>query len=211
MLHTFHSLATLLMTTNFAAALALAIQTAPRSALTVSQLGSIAPSSTTCAGAPHPSECRTAGQALPYILESFSKYSIDSTGAQAALLSTMAFESAEFKYQKNYFPGNPGQGTRNMQSAEFNLQYAQSIPELTNQLSAAEASGPNGARDLLISNDAWDFGSAAWFLATQCGEEVKSGLAQGGPAAFTAYIGCIGTTLTDERQEYWQKATAALG
>ena len=183
----------------------------PRSTLTVAQLELIAPASNTCGGAPHPSECRTASQALPYILESFNTYSIFSPGAQAALISTIAFESAEFKYQRNYFPGNPGQGTRNMQSASFNMQYAQSIPALAGQVSNAEAAGPNGVRDLLISQDAWDFGSAAWFLTTQCGQSVQTALAQGSPDGFAAYIGCIGTTMTDDRQAYWQRAIAALG
>ena len=178
-----------------------------RSTLTASQLQSIAPTSNTCAGATYPAQCRTATQALPYILQSFETYSITTAGAQAAIISTIALESGDFKYQIHYFPSpNPGQGTRNMQSAQFNLQYATSL-----QLGAAEQSGPNGVLDALIGNDAYDFGSAAWFLDTQCGPDVKAGLATGGSPAFTAYLNCIGSAMSPDRQAYWTRATAALG
>ena len=186
------------------------LSNACNSDITISKLEAIVPSSLSCSGAPYPTECRTASEALPHILQSFKSYDVTSAGAQAAILSTIAFESGDFKYQKNYFPGNPGQGTRNMQSAAFNLEYAQSIASLSNRITDAEAAGPNGIRDLLITSDDWDFGSAAWFLTTQCGEDVKDQLAQGGDAGFSAYLGCIGTTETEERQEYWSRASNVL-
>lgn len=123
----------------------------------------------------------------------------------------MAFESDEFKYQKNYTPGNPGQGTRNMQSAAFNVDYAQSITDLSASLAAAESSGPSGVRDLLISNDYHDFGSAAWFLTTQCGPDVKNELVAGGMTGFMAYLSCVGTSMTPDREAYWERANSALG
>ena len=93
-----------------------------------------------------------------------------------------------------------------MQSAAFNLQYATSL-----QLGAVEQAGPSGVLDALISNDTYDFGSAAWFLDTQCGPDVKANLATGGLDAFTAYLGCIGTTMSPDREAYWQRAAVALG
>lgn len=95
--------------------------------LNVSQLVSIAPKSSSCANAPFPSECRTAAQAVGPISASFVTYGVTTPGEQAAILSTMAFESDDFQYQINHFPGTPGQGTRNMQSPTYNLKYAQSI------------------------------------------------------------------------------------
>lgn len=181
-----------------------------RSSLTVSQLVSIAPTSVTCGGAPYPSECRTASQALPHIVQAFNTYQINSASMQAAILSTIAYESGDFKYQKNYFPGNPGQGTRNMQSLAFNLQYARSIPALSSRLSEVESVGPNGVRDLLITNDDWDFGSAAWFLVTQCGQEVLTALGRGDNEGFSAYLGCVGTDMNEVREAYWQRAITAL-
>lgn len=86
-------------------------QSASSSAITPTQLLQIAPSSGTCAGAPYPAECRTAAQAAPVLTSSFQKYGITSAAEKAALISLMAFESGDFKYNKNYYPGTPGQGS----------------------------------------------------------------------------------------------------
>lgn len=181
------------------------------STLTADQLAVIAPASKSCVGATHPDECRTSAEALQPILNSFAKYSIDTAGAQAAVLSTIAFESADFKFQKNYYPGNPGQGTRNMQSAAFNLKYAVSIPALAGQIPQIQGQDANAVRGLLLSNDDYDFGSAAWFLTTQCGPEVARSLADGSFAGYMAYLGCIGTPSEDARKAYWLRATTVLG
>lgn len=93
-----------------------------------------------------------------------------------------------------------------MQSATFNLQYATSL-----RLEAAEQGDPSGILDALLANDTYDFGSAAWFLDTQCGPNVKARLATGGLDTFTVYLGCIGETISPDREAYWQRATAALG
>lgn len=71
----------------------------------------IAPQSSTCTDAPHPAECRTASQALEPIVASFITYGITSEAEMAAVISLIAFETADFKYQNNYYPGNPGQGS----------------------------------------------------------------------------------------------------
>ena len=93
-----------------------------------------------------------------------------------------------------------------MQSASFNAQYAASL-----KLEAAGQGGPDGILNALVANETYDFGSAAWFLHTQCGTAVETQLASGGMAGFTAYLGCIGTSMTPDRQAYWQRANAALG
>ena len=126
----------------------------------------------------------------------------------AAVLSLMAFESGDFKYNTNHFPGRPGQGTRNMQMPPINLKYAQSIPELA----SAGSSDPVQLLKLLTSNDDYDFGSGSWFLATQCPASVRSGLETGSQEGWEAYISsCVGTTATPERQAYWERAKKALG
>ena len=175
------------------------------------QVLSIAPSSSTCAGAPKPKECRTADQAASSISTVFSMYGITSPGEKAALISTMAFETGDFKYDVNYFPGNPGQGTRNMQSAEFNLLYAQSIPALAYPLQAV-INSPNGIRDLLTANDIYDFGSAAWFLTAHCGEATRAALQSGGLVGWKSYVSdCIHTPPTSDRQAYWERAAQVFG
>jgi hypothetical protein len=186
-------------------------------AITAADLIKIAPDTESCVGAPYPDECRTASAAAPAIAISFTNFDIPSFGAQAALVALMLFESGDFKYNKNHFPapGRPGQGTRNMQSPEFNEKYAEYLPTVctncglsTAEVEQAKAEGPAAVLDY-ISGDEWSFGSAAWFLKTQCDASIETGLAAGTQAGFKSYIeDCVGTTLTDERIAGWEKVMA---
>ena len=194
-----------------------ALNHARSSTLSVNQILAIAPKSSTCEGAPYPEQCRTAEQALPHIVGSFQKYGINSAAEQATLIAIMAFETGDFKYNVNVVPGTPGQGTRNMQSASFNMAYAMSIPSISVKLASVMTgpeglNNPNGIRDLLTADDDLDFGSAAWYLKTQCGPAVGNNLADGGISAWQAYItGCVHTTPTEDRQAYYERAMKALG
>ena len=173
------------------------------------QLLSIVPSASSCVGATSPNECATAAQALDPILVAFSQYKVTSAPEQAALLSWIAFESGEFKYQRSHYPGTPGQGTRCMISPAFVKRYVASIPALAS--SAASTSDPAAMLDLVLS-DQYSFASAAWFLTTQCSQEVRAQLQTGSDAGWEAFIQqCVQTSLTDARRAYWKKAVAALG
>jgi hypothetical protein len=79
--------------------------------LTADQLLTIAPTANTCDNAPAAGECSTAEQAVPFITQSFTNYKVTSPAEQAALISLMAFETDDFKYKKNHYPGVPGQGS----------------------------------------------------------------------------------------------------
>ena len=198
----------------------------PRAASTLEQtLLLIAPSSSTCASAPIAEQCRTASQAALFIEKSFSTYNITSTPEKAALISLMAYETASFKYNENMFPGRPGQGTRNMQMIGYNVLYVQSMPCMDEELaraagvgsagvvSAEELSGgqANAVRRLVTGDDEMDFGSAAWFLTTQCSAEIRKGLQTEGLEGWARYITeCVGTTVAD-RQVMFTAALAALG
>lgn len=57
-------------------------------------------------------QCRSASQAAEPLIHSFEKYKITSKPEMAAILGLIAFETGEFKYQKNVFPGTPGQGSK---------------------------------------------------------------------------------------------------
>jgi len=164
----------------------------------------IAPNSQTCATAPFPTECRTAEQSLPYILASFKTYNIKSPAVQAALISLMAYESGDFVYNQNHFPGVPGQGTRNMQSPTYNALYATYL---------GFENSPTGAELIAaVGDDEYTFASAAWFLITQCGFAVMENMSGGSRAAWEAYLtGCVGTTVDTGRVAYWERAIAALG
>lgn len=190
----------------------------PTKRISAADIMKIAPETSSCANGPAPGECRTATQAAPYVAISFSNFGITDFNSQAALLSLMLYETANFKYAINHFPGVPGQGTRNMQSPEFNLEYAKWLSTICtncgitpNQVAAAEAQGPVAVLKL-VNTDEWGFGSAAWFLSTQCDAPVKEGLKAGTQAGWEAYLtSCIGTTVTADRTAIWTKALALKG
>ncbi|KAJ5628434.1 hypothetical protein N7490_010662 [Penicillium lividum] len=179
--------------------------------LTEAQIIAIAPTSETCDNPPAEGECATAQQAAKFSSQAFDDYQVTSKAEQAAVISLMAFETGDFKYNKNHFPGTPGQGTRNMQSPAFNKKYANSIPALKDQISKV-ADSPADLLDLLRGDETYDFGSGAWFLTTQCSGDVRTALQSGDESGWQRYITeCVGTSVTDERKEYWQRAVEALG
>ena len=183
----------------------------------------ISPNSSSCAGASFPLECRTANQAAPFIEKSFATYNITTPQEMAALVSLMAFETADFKYRKNHFPGRPGQGLRNMQMKTYNALYASSIKNASLSSSVSKVTGTNDASslsdvqadallDLLASNDEYDFGAAAWFLYTQCSNNIRNGLRMDGSQGWEAYLkNCVGTEVSEERRAYYKRALSALG
>ncbi|KAL8990932.1 MAG: hypothetical protein Q9169_007991 [Polycauliona sp. 2 TL-2023] len=205
----------ILTTTLTLATLLLAVPAPPSTPILFKRapgsLIAMAPLSKTCSGAKFANECKTAAQAAPFINASFKTHSITSAGEAAAIISLIALESGDFKYNKNHFPGRPGQGTRNMQMPAFNLEYAKSIPELKGGL---EKAGTDVVKvlDLLVAKGEYDFGSAAWFMKTKCSKGVREGLQKGTTEAWKKYITeCIGTTVTPERQAGWEKAAKAMG
>ncbi|GIJ89930.1 hypothetical protein Asppvi_008876 [Aspergillus pseudoviridinutans] len=179
--------------------------------ITAAQIETIAPKSKSCTDAPAPGECATSEQAAGNIAKSFETYKVTSVAEQAAVIGLMAFESLDFEYNRNHFPGVAGQGTRNMQSPAFNAKYAASLPALADKLKGVSGD-PAGVLDLLLSNEEYDFGSGAWFLTTQCSQDVRSELQSGSEAGWQKYItSCVGTDANEERKAYWTRAVQALG
>ena len=182
-------------------ATALPAATTTSKSLTAAQLIAMAPETASCSGAQFPAECADATRAAPAIAKSFTKYGFNTPGEQAALIAIMLFESGNFKFNKNHYPGRPGQGTRNMQMENFNLKYAADIK--------GSASSP--VLDQL-NDDESSFGSAAWFLKTQCTPAIAKGLQDGSSKGWDAYLTqCVGTTHTADRDVSWTKAKAQLG
>jgi hypothetical protein len=149
---------------------------------------------------------------------SFTNFGVSDFNTQAALLSLMLYESGSFKYAINHFPGVPGQGTRNMQSPQFNLEYAKWLSTVCkncgitpNDVATAEAKGPVAVL-ALVNSDEWGFGSAAWFWDTQCSSDIKQDLKAGTEAGWNAYLtSCVGTTATSARTAIWKKALELKG
>ena len=99
---------------------------------------------------------------------------------------------------------------RNMQSPDFNALYAKSIPALRPELGPVSGQ-PEAVLDLLLTEDAYDFGSAAWFLTTQCPSKVRTSLKTGSEEGWKTYLtSCIGTTVTEDRKVVWERAVKVL-
>ncbi|KAK7757145.1 hypothetical protein SLS62_000693 [Diatrype stigma] len=182
-------------------------------------IAKVAPASTTCADTSSNSECRTNVQVAPHILDSLIKYGVTSNGAVAAIVALSAFESTSYKDKVNKSSRTPGQGTANMQSYDFNVQYANSFPELKDKVAALGLPADGSASDdqknqllALVTDDKYNFGSAAWFLTTQCEPRYLQALGDATDAAWVDYLTtCVKTTDTDTRDALWKGAKAALG
>lgn len=179
----------------------------------VSQLLYIAPTSNSCAGAEFPAECVVSSTSIAQVIvKGFAKYNVTTAAEQAALLSWMAYESGEWKYNQNHFPapGRPGQGTRVMMMPNYVLEYARSIDELSAQVTSAGEDV--GAVLSLVQPDEYSFAAAAWYYATQCGEQVKDMVRSGSQAGWTAFVQeCVVTSVNGDREAYWVRASQALG
>jgi hypothetical protein len=97
-----------------------------------------------------------------------------------------------------------------MQSASFNQKYAAWLPELRPSYTQV-CNDSNLILDLLLSDPEWDFGSAAWFLTTQCTSEQRALLQSGSDSAWEGYVqNCLGRAVTPERKQYWNRAIYEL-
>ncbi|KGQ09585.1 hypothetical protein BB8028_0004g05390 [Beauveria bassiana] len=163
-------------------------------------------------------DCRTADQAAPFIFRSMSQYNLSSDNEIAAVIALMAFESGDFHYKHNAFPppGNPGQGTANMQSPAFNLLYAKSldgVKEKVADVETVEGLEPKKLDEILalVTPDEYNFGSGPWFLVTQCPATVRDELKEDIDCGFESYMACVGVKVTDDRKAYLTRAKEAFG
>lgn len=197
-----------------AAAAVAASAAAAESTSAVDIIKMIAPTSVSCpADAP---DCRTAEQLSPLLVRSMAAYNILTTPELAALLALMAFETADFRYKRNMYPGVPGQGTSNMQQAKFNLLYAKSLDGVKDKVADIQTVDGLSADKLnyilsLVTPDEYNFGSGPWFLTMQCPPTVRSTLQKTPDAGFAAYMACVGVQVGDDRKAYWTRAKKAFG
>lgn len=184
------------------------------SVLTAENLVAIAPETASCAGADFPNECADAAQAATALNKSFETYGITSTGEQAAIIAYTLFESGNYKYNENHFPGRPGQGTRMMAMPPFVKLYATSVAGAESVATAEAAGGDAGLKAVLAlvnSDDEKSFGSAPWFLSSQCTSEIRAGLVAETIEGWHNFLtSCVGTTLAPERDTPWTAAKQVL-
>lgn len=184
------------------------------SALTAAQLTAIAPTTASCSGADFPDECANATQAATALNKAFDTYKITSVGEKVAIVAYELFESGDFKYKKNHYPGRPGQGTRMMAMPDYVKKYATAVVG-ADAVSTAEAAGGDAGLvavlALVNSDDEKSFGSAAWFVSTQCTADVRAGLdAETVDGWHNFLTECVGTTLDPARDTPWTAAKAQI-
>ncbi|RMJ18894.1 hypothetical protein CDV36_001432 [Fusarium kuroshium] len=161
-------------------------------------------------------ECRTAKQAAPHIVQGLFDHGIYDVKEMAAVISLMAFESGDFQYKRNKFPGRPGQGTANMQMPQWNLLYAQSIPELKSKwgdVKTIEGMTNETLNALLddVVDDKYNFASGPWFLTTQCEPKVREALRKDIDAGFKDYMDCVDVKIDEGRLKALNLAKEAFG
>lgn len=179
-------------------------------ALTAADLITIAPATASCTGADFPDECADATRAATALNKAFTTYGVTSVGEQAALVAYTLFESGNYKYSKNHFPapGRPGQGTRMMAMPPFVSKYATAV---VGAQAVASAGGDAAVLALVNSDDEKSFGSAAWFLTTQCTPAVRAGLVAETTEGWHVFLTeCVGTTAAPERDTPWVAAKQVL-
>lgn len=173
-------------------------------------IGQIMPKSLSCSGADFPDQCATNVQAATPFINAMVKYGLTNAAEIAGVLALVAVESGELRYRHSEFPTpTPGKGTSNMQSPDFNKQYAESIDALKSAVAAA-----NGDADAILSlvmTDDYNFGSGAWFLATQCTDSDRAALRTNTDDGFKTYMKCVGAPMTSARLDYWHTAQKAFG
>ncbi|KAL0474192.1 hypothetical protein QR685DRAFT_509066 [Neurospora intermedia] len=149
-------------------------------------------------------ECRTPEEAAPHLINSLKGRT---TGEIAMILSLIGVESGDLKFRINHFPspGHPDQGTANMMSPMYVSEYAKDL-----NLPIDGKSGPE-ILQLVIADDFRNFDSARWFVDKHCSDEVKAKMRMGTDEGYSDYITkCVGTTMADDRQQYWDRAKKAF-
>ncbi|KAJ4386660.1 hypothetical protein N0V93_009558 [Gnomoniopsis smithogilvyi] len=172
----------------------------------------IMPSSASCAG--RGDECTTAEDAVEYLTGSMTEYSVTTAIEQAGLLSLIAYESVEMQYKKNLDQSaQTGRGTVNMQSGDFNVEFAAALGLGTYTV--------DNVLDLTSTSDKFTFYSAAWYYTTQSSCSATRSLAQSGNVDadtwFDSYLttcdgmGSSWNTSEPERWTYWTRAKEVFG
>ncbi|KAJ7162171.1 hypothetical protein C8R46DRAFT_1103752 [Mycena filopes] len=193
------------------------------------QMGAVLGAVANCSAAQFPPECRTAEQAAPLVNQAFKTYKIVTDGEKAALLSLMIFETNNFEFDINHSLNTPGQGTRNLMTFPFILQYALDTPSVAVQAqrlvganddpSTIPADTQNEIRALVLQPDILSFSSAMWFYThsglDKTGCTTTPGMVDGLKSATVTgwenYITkCVFTTVADERRAVYNATLAVL-
>ncbi|KAJ1893978.1 hypothetical protein LPJ66_005454 [Kickxella alabastrina] len=196
------------------------VSTLTVSTITLAQLNQAVParaSDTSCAAVSTPSECAPNSRAATAINKAIAKYGVTGRGEIIAIISLMAFESADWQYNINHFPGRAGQGTRAMLMYNWIEQYAKQVhaqdaSKLLATAGAGNTEAMNKVRKLVLGDDD-SFGAAFWYLVTAAPAYHNSTtkLREGNVDDFKDYVvNGVGAGWENERQSVWARVNSAL-
>ncbi|KAJ2850643.1 hypothetical protein IWW36_001754 [Coemansia brasiliensis] len=166
-------------------------------------------------------ECALNSAAVSPINKAIRKYKVASRGEIVATLAWMLYESDNWKYNINHFPGNIGQGTRTMMSWNYVSQYAkqlhpneyeQAVGSSGDDVSSANNSTKTAVIDLVLNNDD-SFGAGFWYLTTQAPSfhNNPSKLRDGNMQDFQEYVQSgIVTSWNSDREAIWTTVNDAI-
>ena len=150
--------------------------------ITADQVSKFAPGTSACTTSTL--ECTSCQDTANGLNDAFKTYGFTTLGQKAGIIAYMAFESVDFAYNTNQFPGRPGQGTKCMLMPPHLYNFAISFPELKPQVeslspSAAKDGVTYGNYDALFSEDTtrnqiralvlpneYTFKCATWFMTS---------------------------------------------
>ncbi|KAJ2038323.1 hypothetical protein GGI03_005152 [Coemansia sp. RSA 2337] len=170
--------------------------------------------SDSCASVGTPAECVTNDKALAAINSALVKYGITKRGEAVAVIALMAYESGNWQYNTNHFPGRPGQGTRAMLMFNFVESYAKALhpEEAAKALAGGITDESMNSVRALVLNDNDSFGSGFWYLVTNAAAYHNTGkLRDGNLEDFKDYVLTgVGAGWDSDRQTIWETVNSAI-
>ncbi|KAJ2724789.1 hypothetical protein GGI07_001750 [Coemansia sp. Benny D115] len=187
--------------------------------ITLAQLNKAVPSrasDSSCVSVSTPDECAPNSRAVVAINNAIAKYGVTGRGEIAALIALMAYESADWQYNINHFPGRPGQGTRAMLMYNFIEQYSKQVHAQDAGKVLAAGAGTDASKNSvrsLVLNDNDSFGAAFWYLVTVAPSYHNNlgKLRFGNADDFKDYVvNGVGAGWDSNRQSIWETVNRAL-
>lgn len=197
--------------------------------ITAAQVSLLAPGTSQCTVSD--STCSTAQTAAIALNNAFLTYGLKTLGQKAGMIAYMAFESVDFAYNINVFPGRPGQGTKCMLMFPHLYNFALSFPELKPEVlklspPEAQTSGVtynnyeslfpnidtrNKIRELVLP-DKYTFKCAPWVLTSYSGATCDKTTLNSGLDGFvkTMEPPCFSVDVTPERKARWCETVTVL-
>ncbi|KAI0244554.1 hypothetical protein L0F63_007102, partial [Massospora cicadina] len=114
-------------------------------------------------------------KALPYIKQAFDQYNLVTPEQMAFYISVISVESSNLSYNRNHFPGRPGQGTRSMMMPENLHAFLNSSPKILKDHPELTQIAKKSAKDMsnndkekllnVLMQDEYSFLPGAWWIS----------------------------------------------